>query len=487
MKVTVIGTGYVGLVSGACLADVGNRVVCQDTDAARIADLAVGRIPFHEPGLDELVARNLGEGRLFFTTDPGEALAGAEVAMIAVGTPPDEDGAADLGHVLDVARTIGRHVEQPLVVAVKSTVPVGTAERVRATIAEELRARGIEDGIAVEVAANPEFLKEGAAVEDFMKPDRIIVGTDGGRAREVLHRLYAPFQRNHQRILHMGLREAEMTKYAANAMLAARISFMNEIAGVCERLGVDVEQVRLGIGSDPRIGYHFIYPGAGFGGSCFPKDVRALIATARARDFDPFLLRAIERRNAEQKRLLPERVVALFGEDLSERRFAVWGLAFKPGTDDMREASSIPLIEELARRGARVTAHDPVAIGNARRILPAEWQRDGRLRFVTDPYAALEGADALILVTEWKLYRNPDFARIKELLAAPPLVIDGRNQYDPTHLEELGIACLGVGRANPSGRDRLARGTEEEKEDGGGRGSRARAPSPPRGPREMRG
>ncbi|RMF15989.1 MAG: UDP-glucose/GDP-mannose dehydrogenase family protein [Alphaproteobacteria bacterium] len=456
MKVTVIGTGYVGLVSGACLADVGNRVVCQDTDRDRIIALKEGRLPFHEPGLDELVARNLAEGRLSFTTEPGEALAEAQVAMIAVGTPPGEDGAADLGHVLAVARTIGRHLEGPVVVATKSTVPVGTAEQVRSVIAEELRRRDRAE-LPFEVAANPEFLKEGAAVADFMKPDRIIIGTDSERARQVLARLYAPFQRNHERILEMGLREAEMTKYAANAMLATKISFMNEIAGLCERLDVDVEQVRLGIGSDPRIGYHFIYPGAGFGGSCFPKDVRALIATARGHDFEPEILAAVERRNAAQKRLLGRRILSLFGEDLSDRRFALWGLAFKPGTDDMREAPSIPLITEIVRRGGRITAHDPVARANARRAFPAEWEEEGRLRFATDPYAALDRADALILMTEWKLYRNPDFEQMKERLAEPALILDGRNQYDPAHLEELGIAWIGVGRANPSGRARLLR------------------------------
>ncbi len=455
MKITVIGTGYVGLVSGACLADVGNLVICQDTDRDRIADLGQGRVPFFEPGLDELVGRNLAQGRLSFTTDPGEALDEADVAMIAVGTPPDEDGAADLGHVLAVARSIGRHLSGPLVVATKSTVPVGTAERVRTVISAELDERGRPD-LSFEIAANPEFLKEGAAVEDFMKPHRIIIGADSTRAREVLHRLYAPFQRNHERILSMGLREAEMTKYAANAMLATKISFMNEIAGLCEQLDVDVEQVRLGIGSDPRIGYHFIYPGAGFGGSCFPKDIRALITAARTRGFEPEVLAAVERRNAEQKKLLARRVFALFGEDLSDRRFAVWGLAFKPGTDDMREASSIALIEALIRHGGRVTAHDPAAVANARRVFPAEWEEEGRLQYAHDPYAALEGADALILVTEWKLYRNPDLAQVKERLADPPLILDGRNQYDPAHLEEFGIGWLGVGRSNPSGRARLA-------------------------------
>jgi UDPglucose 6-dehydrogenase len=362
-----------------------------------------------------------------------------------VGTPPLEDGSADLQHVLTVARDIGRRLTRYSVIVDKSTVPVGTAERVRRAIQAELDARGVS--IPFDVVSNPEFLKEGAAVEDFMRPDRIIVGTDSEAARERMAELYAPFNRSHQRVIHMGVRDAEMTKYAANAMLATKISFMNEIAALCERYGVDVENVRLGIGSDQRIGYHFIYPGCGYGGSCFPKDVKALIAMAQATGVEPEVLTAVEERNAKQKRVLEEKIVARFGEDLGGRTFGVWGLAFKPGTDDMREAPSIPLVEGLIGRGAKVCAYDPVAMDNARRVFPAQWFDEGRLVFTRHQYDALDGADAMVLVTEWKPFRHPDFAAIKRLLKTP-VIFDGRNQYDPLQLERLGIAYVGIGRAN---------------------------------------
>lgn len=445
MDLCVIGTGYVGLVTGACFAEMGNEVWCVDVDAAKIEGLKAGKLPIYEPGLEEIVERNYQEGRLRFTTDLGEAMAECDVLFIAVGTPPLEDGSADLQHVLTVARDIGRRLSRYSVIVDKSTVPVGTAERVRRAIQAELDARGVS--IPFDVVSNPEFLKEGAAVEDFMRPDRIIVGTDSEAARERMAELYAPFNRSHQRVIHMGVRDAEMTKYAANAMLATKISFMNEIAALCERYGVDVENVRLGIGADHRIGYHFIYPGCGYGGSCFPKDVKALIAMAQAAGVEPEVLAAVEERNAKQKRVLEEKIVARFGEDLTGRTFGVWGLAFKPGTDDMREAPSIPLIQGLIGRGARVRAYDPVAMDNARRVFPAQWFDEGRLVFTRHQYDALEGADAMVLVTEWKPFRHPDFAAIKRLLKTP-MIFDGRNQYDPQQLQRLGIAYLGIGRAN---------------------------------------
>lgn len=445
MDLCVIGTGYVGLVTGACFAEMGNEVWCVDVDAAKIEGLKAGKLPIYEPGLDEIVVRNYREGRLRFTTDLGEAMAECDVLFIAVGTPPLEDGSADLQHVLTVARDIGRRLTRYSVIVDKSTVPVGTAERVRRAIQAELDARGVS--IPFDVVSNPEFLKEGAAVEDFMRPDRIIVGTDSEAARERMAELYAPFNRSHQRVIHMGVRDAEMTKYAANAMLATKISFMNEIAALCERYGVDVENVRLGIGADHRIGYHFIYPGCGYGGSCFPKDVKALIAMAQATGVEPEVLTAVEERNAKQKRVLEEKIVARFDEDLGGRTFGVWGLAFKPGTDDMREAPSIPLVEGLIGRGAKVCAYDPVAMDNARRVFPAQWFDEGRLVFTRHQYDALDGADAMVLVTEWKPFRHPDFAAIKRLLKTP-VIFDGRNQYDPLQLERLGIAYVGIGRAN---------------------------------------
>ena len=445
MKIAVIGTGYVGLVTAACLADVGNRVVGIDIEADRIARLNAGECPIHEPGLPQLLADNLQAGRLSFTSDYAEGLDGAEIVLIAVGTPADEDGSADVKHVLAAARLIGRHLSGPAVIATKSTVPVGTTERVRAVLAEELAARGLK--IPVWVASNPEFLKEGAAVQDFMKPDRIVIGTDSQEARQRLHALYAPFQRNHERIIHMGIREAEMTKYAANAMLATKISFINEIASLCERLGVDVEAVRLGIGADPRIGYHFIYPGLGFGGSCFPKDIRALISTAREANLTPAVLEAVATRNAEQRAAFIARIRAVFGNALKGRRFALWGLAFKPGTDDMREAPAIDIVNALIAAGAEVRAHDPAARETAARIFPPSWLNGGALQLVADPYEAAEGVSAIVLATEWRLYRAPDWGQLKAVMRHP-IIFDGRNQYDPALLDELGFAYFGIGRRN---------------------------------------
>ncbi|GAB6050404.1 UDP-glucose/GDP-mannose dehydrogenase family protein [Hydrogenophilus islandicus] len=446
MKLAVIGTGYVGLVTGACFAEMGNTVWCVDIDEAKIAGLKEGRLPIYEPGLDEIVVRNHREGRLLFTTLLADAAKECDLFFIAVGTPPQEDGSADLQHVLGVARQIGEVIERDAIVVDKSTVPVGTAERVKAAIDEQLAARGKH--LAVAVVSNPEFLKEGAAVEDFMRPDRIIVGSDDERARLVMAELYAPFNRSRQRVIYMGVRDAEMTKYAANAMLATKISFMNEIATLCERYDVDVENVRIGIGSDERIGYHFIYPGVGYGGSCFPKDVKALVQMARRVGVEPLVLDAVEARNALQKQTLLAKIVARFGDSLAGRTFGVWGLAFKPGTDDMREAPSIALITGLIERGAVVQAYDPVAMPNAKSIFPQAWQAEGRLTFTAHQYAALEGADALVLVTEWKPFRHPDFAAVKRLLKTPAVIFDGRNQYDPETLAREGIVYYGVGRRN---------------------------------------
>ncbi|HUW37183.1 MAG TPA: UDP-glucose/GDP-mannose dehydrogenase family protein [Rhodocyclaceae bacterium] len=437
MKITVIGTGYVGLVSGTCLAEVGNDVLCVDIDAAKIALLESGGIPIFEPGLAEMVAKNRAAGRLSFTTDVAAALSHGSVVFIAVGTPPDEDGSADLQYVLAAARSIGRHIDGYKVIVDKSTVPVGTADRVRAAIAEELVRRAVN--VDYSVVSNPEFLKEGAAIEDFMKPDRIVVGADDPRAVELMRQLYAPFQRSHERLVVMDVRSAELTKYAANAMLATRISFMNELANLAEKLGADIELVRAGIGADPRIGYQFLYAGCGYGGSCFPKDVRALIKTAHDAGQDLQLLSAVEAANEAQKRVLAAKVVKRFGADLSGRRFALWGLAFKPNTDDMREAPSLVLIEELLVRGASVCAFDPVAMIEARRLL------GDRIAFADTPLAALAGADALLVVTEWKEFRSPDFAAIRARLRQP-VIFDGRNLYDPEHLAGMGIEYHAIGR-----------------------------------------
>jgi len=440
MKITVIGTGYVGLVSGACLADMGNEVMCLDVDEAKIQTLRQGGIPIYEPGLDELVKRNAQAGRLKFTIDIAESVAFGDVQFIAVGTPPGEDGSADLQHVLAAARNIARHMTTRKVVVDKSTVPVGTADKVRQAIAGVLAERGVD--VPFSVASNPEFLKEGAAIKDFMSPDRIIVGADDDYSVDVMRRLYAPFQRTHERLMVMDVRSAELTKYAANAMLATRISFMNEMANLAEALGADVEQVRRGIGADPRIGYHFLYPGVGYGGSCFPKDVQALVRTAGEHGLPMRVVAAAEAANAAQKLRLSQKVVARYGEDLSGRTFALWGLAFKPNTDDMREAPSLTAIAELTRRGACVRAYDPIAMPHSRQILA----HNPAVAFADDMYQALDGADGLLIATEWKVFRAPDLDRVRALLKTP-LVIDGRNLYSPADMRAQGFEYQGIGRA----------------------------------------
>jgi len=440
MKITVIGTGYVGLVSGACLAEVGNDVLCLDVDPAKIRILEDGGIPIYEPGLQPMVRRNVEAGRLHFTTSVEKASAFGTVQFIAVGTPPDEDGSADMKYVLAAARSIGRLMTGYTVVVDKSTVPVGTADLVRETIAAELAARGVQ--IPFSVVSNPEFLKEGAAVEDFMRPDRIVIGAEDERAITLMRALYAPFQRNHERLIVTDIKSAELTKYAANAMLATRISFMNELANLAEKLGADIEMVRQGIGSDPRIGYHFLYPGAGYGGSCFPKDVKALIKTAADKaGMELKVLTAVEEANDAQKHVLGAKVRRRFGDDLSGRRFAIWGLAFKPNTDDMRDAPSRALLADLFAAGASATAYDPVAMHEAQRIFAGET----RLSYAATPSEALDGADALIIVTEWKEFRSPDFEVIKAKLKSP-VVIDGRNLYDPKLVRSFGLEYEPIGR-----------------------------------------
>ena len=441
MKVTVIGTGYVGLVTGACLADMGNHVVCGDVDERKIEMLNAGGIPIHEPGLDKLVQRNAARGRLQFTNDVASAIAHGTLLIIGVGTPPDEDGSADMRHVLAAARSIGAQMTDYKVVVDKSTVPVGTADKVRATIRAELDRRAVAIDFAV--VSNPEFLKEGAAVDDFMRPDRVIVGADDERAVQLMRELYAPFTRNHERLLLMSVRSAEFTKYAANAMLATRISFMNELARLAERVGADIELVRRGLGSDPRIGTHFLYPGTGYGGSCFPKDVKALIRTGRDHDVELGVLVAVEAANERQKKVLVDKVVERFGDDLRGRTFALWGLAFKPDTDDMREAPSLVIVAELLQRGARVRAYDPVAMPQARVALG---DRPG-LGFATDAAAALDGADALLIVTEWREFRSPDFESMRRTLKEP-LVFDGRNLFEPSVVKAHGIEYHAVGRGD---------------------------------------
>jgi UDPglucose 6-dehydrogenase len=439
MRVSVFGTGYVGLVTGACLAEVGHQVVCVDIDTAKVEGLKQGQIPIFEPGLDELVQSNHRAGRLDFTTEAAAAIEHARIVFIAVGTPPDEDGSADLRHVLAVARTLGRHIAQPTIIVNKSTVPVGTADRVRDVVAAELAARGAD--VEFHVVSNPEFLKEGAAVADCLRPDRIILGSRDAGAIEKMKRLYAPFNRNHERVIVMDERSAELTKYAANAMLATKISFMNEMANIAERVGADIEAVRHGIGSDPRIGWHFIYPGAGYGGSCFPKDVQALERTARQHGYGARILEAVEAVNERQKGKLFELITRHFGGDLAGHTFAVWGLAFKPNTDDMREASSRTLLQQLWAAGAQVQAHDPEAMDEARRIFGERPD----LTLCPTPAAALEGADALVVVTEWKAFWSPDFDALRHTLRAG-VVFDGRNVYDPKEVEEAGLAYYGIGR-----------------------------------------
>jgi len=443
MKLNVIGTGYVGLVTGACFAEMGNTVTCVDKDSAKVEGLKAGRIPFHEPGLAELVAANCKEGRLRFTTSLPEGMAGAAICFIAVNTPAGKDGSADVSRVMDVARELGRHLAGACVVVTKSTAPVGTAEQVRSIIGEELARRGVKD--QVDIASNPEFLKEGNAVVDFMRPDRVIVGAESPHAIEQLRALYAPFIRNHERLLVMGLRDAEMTKYAANAMLATRISYMNEIANVCERLGVDVENVRRGIGSDSRIGTSFIYPGCGYGGSCLPKDVSALARMAEGQGIVPLMLNAVASRNQSQKQRLFEKIRDRLGAKLGSSTIGVWGLAFKPGTDDVRESPAFVLIEDLLKAGAKVKAYDPVAAESARRAMPPAWLQSGKVELAEHQYDAVKGADALALVTEWKPFRNPDFEAMKRLMRAP-IIFDGRNQYEPGQVRALGFEYFGIGR-----------------------------------------
>lgn len=439
MKVTIFGTGYVGLVQAAVLAEVGHQICCIDVDEARIAALRQGQIPFYEPGLAPLVESHLASGRLHFSTDPAVGVEHADLLLIAVGTPADEDGSADLQHVLAVADTIGQLMSRPKLVVTKSTVPVGTAQQVRQHIQAQLAKRGV--ALECDVAANPEFLKEGAAVSDCMRPDRIIIGCNSEAALEQLRALYAPFNRNHDRIVVMDLRSAELTKYAANAMLATRISFMNEMAALAEELGADIEAVRQGMGADPRIGYHFLYPGCGYGGSCFPKDIQSLLHTARRVDCDTPLLAAVEQVNQRQQQKMAERLLNHFGPDLHGRTFALWGLAFKPGTDDMREAPSRQLLAAIWAAGGRVQAFDPKAMARARELY---CERPDLLLCPTQE-SALEGADALLICTEWQSFRVPDFARMKSLLASP-VIIDGRNLYDPVRLHQQGFCYYAIGR-----------------------------------------
>lgn len=439
MKVTVFGIGYVGLVQAAVLADVGHDVMCIDVDAKKVENLKKGEIPIFEPGLTPLVKKNFEEGRLQFSTDAEQGVHHGEMQYIAVGTPPDEDGSADLKYVTAVARTIAQHMDSHKVVIDKSTVPVGTADKVRAVMSETLKARGVEIGF--DVVSNPEFLKEGAAVSDCMRPERIVIGTDNEEVIDLLRELYEPFNRNHDRMILMDIRSAELTKYAANCMLATKISFMNEIANLAERLGADIEKVRMGIGSDSRIGYSFIYPGCGYGGSCFPKDVQALIRTAEQIGYTPRILQAVEEVNYAQKQKLPEFVTRYFGDDLKGKTFALWGLSFKPNTDDMREASSRVLIEYLWSRGAEVQAFDPEAMDEAQRI----YGHRSDFRLMGTKEAALQGADALVVCTEWQSFKAPDFELIKKSLKQP-VIFDGRNLYDPERLNKRGFVYYAIGR-----------------------------------------
>ena len=439
MKITVIGSGYVGLVSGACLAELGNDVICLDVDPNKIDILNNGGVPIYEPGLEEVIKSNVAAGRLRFTTDVAESVAHGLVQMIAVGTPSGEDGSADLQYVIAAARSIGRTMTEYKVIVDKSTVPVGTADKVKQAVQEELNKRGIKTGFSV--VSNPEFLKEGAAIDDFNRPDRIVIGAEDEQAIKVMREMYAPFQRNHDRLMVMDIRSAELTKYAANAMLATRISFMNELANLAEKVGADIEHVRKGIGSDQRIGYHFLYAGCGYGGSCFPKDVRALKRTANEYGLPLKVLEAVEEVNDAQKSILLHKITKRFGENLKGRHFALWGLAFKPGTDDMREATSRVVMEGLWARGATVTVHDPVAMKETRHI----YGERADLRYADNPKDTLHGADALVIVTEWKVFKSPDFNVIKALLKQP-VIFDGRNLFEPGSIKALGIEYHGIGR-----------------------------------------
>jgi UDPglucose 6-dehydrogenase len=442
MKVSIIGTGYVGLVTGACLADVGNHVLCFDVDHRKIGMLREGDIPIFEPGLKEVVRNNVASGRLAFTTDAKESATYARLQMIAVGTPPGEDGAADLQYVLAAARSIATHMDGPRVIVDKSTVPVGTADKVRDTVTKTLAQRGAKH--AFSMVSNPEFLKEGAAVEDFMRPDRIVIGAEDAEAIAAMRELYGPFQRNHERLQVMDIRSAELTKYAANAMLATRISFMNELALLAEKLGADIEHVRIGIGSDPRIGYHFLYPGAGYGGSCFPKDVTALLRTGLENGVELKVVRAVEEANQRQKAVMAEKITRRFGGDLKGRRFALWGLAFKPNTDDMREAPSRVVIGALLERGATVCAYDPVAMDEARTL----YGKERSVSFAASAMDAVKEADALVIMTEWKAFRSPDFDELKRMLKEP-VIFDGRNLYEPSVVRSHGLEYFPIGRMLP--------------------------------------
>ncbi len=443
MKITIIGTGYVGLVTAACFAEMGNTVTCVDVDVAKVEALRIGHIHIYEPGLQQLVTTNVTEGRLAFTTSLADAVYGVGIFFIAVGTPTGENGSADLQYVFAAARELGLHIVRDCLVVCKSTVPVGSIDQMRAILREELDKRGVTT--RVEVASNPEFLKEGSAVRDFMSPERVIVGTDSEAAGQTLRALYAPFTRNHERMLMMKIRDAEMTKYAANAMLATRISFMNEIAAICDKLGVDIENVRVGIGSDSRIGRSFLYAGCGYGGSCFPKDISALVQTAKDANINASILQAVEDRNRLQKVLLFEKISNHFGGDLSGLCIGVWGLAFKPETDDLREAPALTLIDSLIAAGATVKAYDPVAMENARDSLPRDWFESGKLALVAHQYDAVAGVDALALVTEWKPFRLPDFEAMKRIMRKP-VIFDGRNQYDPHYMRAEGFIYQGIGR-----------------------------------------
>ena len=454
MKVTIIGSGYVGLVTGACLAEQGNNVFCLDLDPQKIEILNSGGVPIYEPGLKEMIERNIAAGRLQFSTDIASSVAHGDIQFIAVGTPPDEDGSADLQYVVAAARNIGRHATTAKVIVDKSTVPVGTADKVSAAIKEELEKRGQPTDLC-SVVSNPEFLKEGAAVEDFMRPDRIVIGTEntpaGLRAKEQMRKLYAPFNRHHERSYYMDVKSAELTKYAANAMLATRISFMNELANLADLVGADIEAVRQGIGSDSRIGYGFLYSGTGYGGSCFPKDVSALSKTAKEHGRDLKILDAVEAVNELQKYILIEKIEKRFGKDLKGMKFALWGLAFKPNTNDMREAPSRVVIAELVKRGASLVAHDPVAMPEAKHCLESDFKGNPeglkKVSMVDNPMAALDACDALVIVTEWKAFRSPDFDQVIQKLTRP-IIFDGRNLYEPSAMQELGIEYYGIGRHN---------------------------------------
>ncbi|MCF6201449.1 MAG: UDP-glucose/GDP-mannose dehydrogenase family protein [Hydrogenimonas sp.] len=439
MKISVVGTGYVGLVTGTCFAEMGNRVICVDIDDKKIENLKRGVIPIYEPGLEPMVKENYEKGTLDFTTDIKYALENSEILFIAVGTPQGEDGSADLQYVLKVAEQIGANMTHEMIVVDKSTVPVGTADKVKAVIERELSKRG--EKIPFHVVSNPEFLKEGSAIEDFMKPDRVVIGAESEKAKEAMKELYAPFTHNHERFIAMDVRSAEMTKYAANAILATKISFMNEIANICERVGADVNKVRVGIGSDRRIGYSFIYPGCGYGGSCFPKDVQALNKIALDAGYEPKIIQAVEEVNREQKRVLAKKVLSRFGENLSDRVFAVWGLSFKPETDDMREASSITVINELTKRGAKIKAYDPKAMDEAREHY---LKGNENVEYVKSKYDALDGADAMLLVTEWKEFRSPDFKEMKQRLKTP-IIFDGRNQFNREKMRKKGFEYYQIG------------------------------------------